>query len=69
MNLIKRIYYTFKLLKGLDDMAMVYATLIVKGYKTYDQVPGVLKEQVKTILIQLDASHLLPQEPETETQP
>ncbi len=35
-------------------MAVVYATLIIKGKKTIDDVPAMLKEQVKTILADLD---------------
>lgn len=40
-------------------MAVVYATLIVKGKKTFEQVPVKLKEQVKEILIDLDCSDLI----------
>lgn len=39
-------------------MATVYATLIVKGAKTYGEVPAVLKEQVKAILTALDVPEL-----------
>ncbi len=35
-------------------MAMVYATLIIKGGRTYKQVPACIREQVKEILIQLE---------------
>lgn len=35
-------------------MAVVYATLIVKGRKTMDQVPALLKEQVAQILADLE---------------
>ena len=35
-------------------MAKVYATLIMKGKKTLDDVPGLLKEQVQEILAALD---------------
>lgn len=40
-------------------MAVVYATLIVKGKKTFEQVPVSLKEQVKEILIDLELSDLV----------
>lgn len=40
-------------------MAMVYATLIIKGKKTYDQVPDRIKPQVKEILIDLDCEYLV----------
>ena len=35
-------------------MAVVYATLIVKGKKTLEDVPALLKEQVREILSALD---------------
>ena len=35
-------------------MAVVYATLIVKGKKTLNQVPAMLREQVKEILADLE---------------
>ena len=40
-------------------MAVVYATLIVKGKKSYADVPDKIKEQVKQILIDLDCSDLI----------
>lgn len=39
-------------------MAVVYATLIIKGKKTFAQVPDKLKEQVKEILIDLECPEL-----------
>jgi hypothetical protein len=42
-----------------DDMAVVYATLIINGLKTFAQVPATLKEQVRQILIDLDCEHLI----------
>lgn len=39
-------------------MAVVYATLIVKGKKTFAQVPEKLQEQVRQILIDLDCPEL-----------
>ena len=35
-------------------MAVVYATLIVKGKETLEDVPALLKEQVREILSALD---------------
>lgn len=35
-------------------MAVIYATLIVKGKKTIDQVPVIIREQVKKILKDLE---------------
>lgn len=39
-------------------MAMAYATLIVKGKKTFADVPERLKGQVRDILIDLDCGYL-----------
>lgn len=39
-------------------MAVVYATLIVKGKKTFANVPALIKDQVKEILIDLDCGDL-----------
>lgn len=44
--------------KEVKDMAVVYATLIIKGKKTIHDVPATLKEQVKQILIDLDLPEL-----------
>lgn len=35
-------------------MVVVYATLIIKGNKTFADVPGRIKEQVKQVLIDLE---------------
>lgn len=42
-------------------MAVIYATLIVKGKKTFNQVPMKLKDQVKEILIDLEVPELAEQ--------
>lgn len=39
-------------------MAVIYATLIVKGKKTFAEVPEVIKEKVKQILIDLEVPEL-----------
>ena len=39
-------------------MTVIYATLIVKGRKTFADVPEKLKEQVKQILIDLEVPEL-----------
>lgn len=35
-------------------MVIIYATLIVKGKKTINQVPAIIREQVKEILKDLE---------------
>lgn len=42
--------------KEVQTMAVVYATLIVKGKKTLEQVPAKLREEVEDILEEMDAS-------------
>lgn len=44
--------------KGVSDVAVVYATLIIKGKKTFSQVPDPLKEAVREILIALECPEL-----------
>jgi hypothetical protein len=44
--------------EGKMTMAVIYATLIVKGKKTFAQVPDLLKPQVKQILIDLEVPEL-----------
>lgn len=39
-------------------MAIIYATLIIKGRKTFSEVPEILKEKVKAVLIDLDLEEL-----------
>lgn len=59
------VYFIIKiLLKEDKEMAMVYATLIVKGKKFFKDVPKFLKEKVREILIDLDAADLAVEEGE-----
>ncbi len=47
------------LLEGrISDMAVVYATLIVAGRKTFAQVPALIKDDVKDCLVALDCAAL-----------
>ena len=39
-------------------MAVVYATLIIKGKKAFGDVPEMVQEQVKQILIDMDLPEL-----------
>lgn len=53
-NLIIKILFR----KDVAQMAVVYATLIVKSRKTFADVPEKIKEQVKQVLIDLDCPDL-----------
>ena len=44
--------------KKVAEMAVVYATLIIKGKKTFADVPARIQEQVKQVLIDLDCGDL-----------
>lgn len=44
--------------KEVQQMAVVYATLIVKGKKTFADVPDKIKPQVKETLDALDCGEL-----------
>ncbi len=39
-------------------MAVIYATLIIKGKKTFTQVPEKIREQVREVLIDLECPEL-----------
>lgn len=52
----------FRILYGKEAdtmMAMLWAQKIMLGKKTYDQVPRLLKEQVKEILIESGLEELI----------
>lgn len=64
-SLIKLIFFD-KEENVMDSMAVIYATLIVKGVKVITQVPLLLRDKVKQILVDLDLPELAeePEEPE-----
>jgi hypothetical protein len=62
MSLLFNIKLGFNLRKVENEMATVYATLIIKGKRTFKSVPEKLKAQVKEILIDLDCEHLVVEE-------
>lgn len=47
-------FLLFLMRKEVEDMAVIYATLIIKGVKTIDDVPEMIKEQVKQFLKKLE---------------
>lgn len=44
--------------REVETMAVIYATLIVKGKKSIGDVPEKIREQVKAVLIDLDLPEL-----------
>ena len=45
--------------KDVKEMAVIYATLIVKGKKTFADVPEKIKDKVKEVLIDLECGDLV----------
>ena len=58
LMLMFRFIINFIIRKEMNEMAVIYATLIIKGKKTYAEVPERIKEQVKEVLIDLDCGEL-----------
>ena len=54
MNSLREALLKILLRKEVQTMAVVYATLIVKGKKTLEQVPAKLREEVDDILETLE---------------
>ena len=52
------IIYQILFRKDVKEMAVVYATLIVKGKKDFSDVPERIQDQVKEVLIDLDLAEL-----------
>lgn len=50
MSALREFCLQYLLRKEENEMAVVYATLIIKGKKTIDQVPARLRKQVEEIL-------------------
>lgn len=45
--------------KEVEKMVVIYVALIIKGKRTYDTVPALLKPQVKEMLIDLELESLI----------
>ena len=58
LALVSSAFLLFRFKRGVEDMAVIYASLIVSGYKTFDQVPKVIQAKVKEVLIQLGLAEL-----------
>lgn len=54
MSRIREWLIKILLRKEVNVMAVIYATLIVKGLKTLEQVPSLIKVQVQEILTALE---------------
>lgn len=54
MGKIREFLLKILLWKEVDKMAVVYATLIIKGKKTLEQVPALLRNEVEEIIETLE---------------
>lgn len=54
MSILRELMLKILPRKEVDVMAVVYATLIIKGKKTIDQVPAIIRDEVKQILKDLE---------------
>ena len=45
--------------KEVKEMAVIYVALIIKGKRTYKDVPAVIKPKVKQMLIDLDLEEFI----------
>lgn len=54
------LFYILKIIMkgGEYNMAVVYATLIIEGTKTFADVPKFFRNQVKQVLVDLGAEEL-----------
>ncbi len=57
--MLRRLLILFLCRKEVEEMAVIYATLIVKGKKTFAQVPMKIQEQVRQVLIDLECEDLI----------
>ena len=54
MSVLRELMLKILLKKEVDVMAVVYATPIINGRKTTDQVPAIIRDEVKQILKDLE---------------
>ncbi len=56
MKSLRLFLLSILLRREVQVMAVVYATLIIKGKKTIDQVPSLIRKQVEEILADLEVT-------------
>lgn len=66
MELIASFKLAFFILKSIrkegEAVDVIYATLIIRGLKTYKEVPAIIKPRVKKVLEGLDLGELAVEE-------
>ena len=56
--MLQKLFIHILFRKDVLFMAVIYATLIVKGKKTFNDVPEKIKDQVREVLVDLDLAEL-----------
>lgn len=56
--MLRQLIIKILLRKEVKDMAVVYATLIIKGKKNIEDVPARIRDEVKQVLVDLDLEAL-----------
>lgn len=56
MSWIRDVVLFILLRREVDCMAVVYVTLIIKGKKTLEQVPALIREEVQQMLQDLEVT-------------
>ena len=59
LGILSAVIFYCLFLKEENIMAMVYVSLIIKGKKTFSQVPAKLQDEVRQILIDIDCEYLI----------
>ena len=59
MRMLRNLLLFLLLKLEVNDMYLVYCSLIIKGRKTFAQVPDKIKEQVREALIDMECEHLI----------
>lgn len=53
------VYFLMIFQKEVNNMAVIYVALIIKGKRTFSSVPDTIKEQVRQLLIDLELEELI----------
>ena len=60
LDLLWKLRLLWDIMKGGEkEMAVIYATLIIRGARTFNSVPSTLKEKVRQVLIDLEMEELI----------
>lgn len=54
-----KIYFIILHRREVENMAVIYVALMMKGKRTYEQIPEVVKSKVKELLIDLELEDLI----------